>query len=133
MSDGVHLATVELACHAGGRGFESRRSRLISGKSGRFAAMTTSRRFCYAQPFLAAAAHVGRGGDWLAARPVPMWWSPCQSSSTHQGGRSGPRRGRQPRCRALADGYMDSPYGGYGLYARVLEDMRLTRLGAQRR
>jgi len=23
----VHLATVELACHAGGRGFESRRSR----------------------------------------------------------------------------------------------------------
>jgi len=26
----VHLATLELACHAGGRGFESRRSRLGS-------------------------------------------------------------------------------------------------------
>ena len=34
---------------------------------------------------------------------------------------------------ALADSYMESPYGGYGLfYARVLEDMRLTQLGAQR-
>src|SRR4051812_26255767 len=34
---------------------------------------------------------------------------------------------------ALADTYMDSPYGGYGLfYARALEDMRLTKLGAQR-
>jgi len=34
---------------------------------------------------------------------------------------------------ALAEGYMDSPYGGYGLfYARALEDMRLTHLGAQR-
>jgi hypothetical protein len=33
----------------------------------------------------------------------------------------------------LADTYMDSPYGGYGLfYARALEDMRLTQLGAQR-
>jgi hypothetical protein len=33
---------------------------------------------------------------------------------------------------ALADSYMDSPYGGYGLfYARALEDMRLTQLGAQ--
>jgi hypothetical protein len=33
----------------------------------------------------------------------------------------------------LADRYMDSPYGGYGLfYARVLEDIRLTQLGAQR-
>lgn len=34
--------------------------------------------------------------------------------------------------RRLAENYMDSPYGGYGLfYARVLEDMRLTRAGAQ--
>ena len=34
---------------------------------------------------------------------------------------------------ALAATYMDSPYGGYGLfYARVLEDVRLTQLGAQR-
>jgi hypothetical protein len=34
---------------------------------------------------------------------------------------------------ALAEDYMDSPYGGYGLfYARALEDMRLTQLGAQR-
>jgi hypothetical protein len=34
---------------------------------------------------------------------------------------------------ALADTYMDSPYGGYGLfYARALEDVRLTQLGAQR-
>ena len=33
----------------------------------------------------------------------------------------------------LAESYMDSPYGGYGLfYARALEDMRLTQLGAQR-
>lgn len=34
---------------------------------------------------------------------------------------------------ALARGYMESPFGGYGLfYARVLEDMRLTQLGAHR-
>jgi hypothetical protein len=34
---------------------------------------------------------------------------------------------------AQADSYMDSPYGGYGLfYARALEDMRLTQLGALR-
>jgi hypothetical protein len=33
----------------------------------------------------------------------------------------------------LAERYMDSPYGGYGLfYARVLEDIRLTQLGARR-
>jgi hypothetical protein len=27
----VHLATLEVACHAGGRGFESRRSRFKNG------------------------------------------------------------------------------------------------------
>jgi hypothetical protein len=33
----------------------------------------------------------------------------------------------------LAERYMDSPYGGYGLfYARVLDDIRLTHLGASR-
>lgn len=32
---------------------------------------------------------------------------------------------------ALASGYMESPYGGYGLfYGRVLEDIRLTKIGA---
>src|SRR3954470_21207834 len=34
---------------------------------------------------------------------------------------------------SLAERYMDSPYGGYGLfYARALEEIRLTQLGAQR-
>jgi hypothetical protein len=64
----VHLATLELACHAGGRGFESRRSRPRS-KSGRFAAMTTSNGSLLDVERSVSRARAGRRRPGAVARP----------------------------------------------------------------